>query len=62
MAVDGGDREKEREREREEERGMRTLAELERRCPLFELVQYKCDVDQEDGVIRCLPVVRLFRK
>lgn len=38
-----------------------TLQDAEKKCPLYEIVQYKCDV-HVDGVIRCQPVVRLFRK
>ena len=38
--------------------------ELEK-CALMELVQYKCDVEgqgAETAVIKCVPIVRLFRR
>jgi len=50
---------------------IRTLQDADKKCPLYELVQYKCEVDMgpdKDGKgegelkIRCRPVVRLFRK
>lgn len=35
-------------------------------CPLFELVQYSCNPPSEGiqppGVVKCKPIVRLFRK
>ncbi|KAI5811695.1 hypothetical protein DFH27DRAFT_534656 [Peziza echinospora] len=45
-----------------ERKTLKTLADVEQKCPLYELVQYKCEVDRFDGRIKCLPVVRLFRK
>ncbi|RPB22158.1 hypothetical protein L211DRAFT_837847 [Terfezia boudieri ATCC MYA-4762] len=44
---------------------LRTLRAVDEKCPLYELVQYKCDVElgqDGEGKIKCRPVVRLFRK
>ncbi|KAF8475857.1 hypothetical protein BDZ91DRAFT_196346 [Kalaharituber pfeilii] len=52
----------EKKPEPEEVAHIATLQEVEKKCPLYEMVQYQCDPDMINNIIRCVPVVRLFRK